>query len=145
MSARAAEQQSDRAAEASRAAPAARRSRLDPALIARVEAFSHRVADVAAALDHDRRPRRITDQVLASGTSVAANVFEADEALSRADFCRTLGIAVKELSETRYWIRFSAARGWVSPERLAGLEDESIQLKRILGAMIARVRHKDRT
>ncbi|HRQ71652.1 MAG TPA: four helix bundle protein [Phycisphaerales bacterium] len=145
MTHRAAEQQSGEAAEACRGAPVARRSRLDPALIARVEAFSHRVADVAAALDHDRRPRRIIDQVLASGTSVAANVFEADEALSRADFCKTLGIAVKELSETRYWIRFTGARGWIVPERLVGLEDESTRLGRILGAMSARVRRKDRT
>lgn len=83
--------------------------------------------------------------MLASGTSVAANVFEADEALSRADFCKTLGIAVKELSETRYWIRFTGARGWIVPERLVGLEDESTRLGRILGAMSARVRRKDRT
>jgi four helix bundle protein len=71
-------------------------------------------------------------------TSVGANVFEADEAMSRKDFCKSLAISVKELNESRYWIRRAAANGWTKPQRLAPLEAEAIELKRVLGAMVLR-------
>jgi four helix bundle protein len=48
-----------------------------------------------------------------SGTSVGANIFEADEAMSRPDFCRMLGIVIKELNETRFWLRLVVARKWI--------------------------------
>jgi four helix bundle protein len=52
------------------------------------------------------------DQIAASGTSVGANTFEADEAMSRKDFCKALGIANKELNETRFWLRLFVRREW---------------------------------
>ena len=36
-----------------------------------------------------------------AGTSVGANAWKADEAMSRADFCKGLGVVLKELNETR--------------------------------------------
>lgn len=114
--------------------------RLSRELLERAEAFSHRVFDVAEVIEKQRRPKRVVDQLVGSGTSVGANAWEADEALSRADFCKGLGIAIKEIVETRYWLRFVAQRGWVKPARLAALEAEGLELKRIFGAMLSRTR-----
>lgn len=58
--------------------------------------------------------------------------------MSRKDFCKSLAIAVMELNECRYWIRRGASNGWVKPQRLAPLEAEAIELKRVLGAMVLR-------
>ena len=46
----------------------------------------------------------IAKQVLRSGTSIGANVFEAQNAESRADFIHKMKIAAKEASETLYWL-----------------------------------------
>jgi four helix bundle protein len=48
-------------------------------------------------------------QLIRSGTSVGANVEEAQAAQSRADFIHKIEIALKELRETRYWLRLLVA------------------------------------
>ncbi len=117
--------------------------RLPEEILARAESFSYRALDVVQALRGTDCPRRIVDQLVGCGTSVGANTFEADEALSRKDFCRTLGIIIKELNEARFWLRLIGGRGWVKPDRLEGLEKEAFELKRIYGAMLSRTREKD--
>ena len=52
----------------------------------------------------DRGESVMSKQVLRSGTSIGANIAEAQYAQSRADFTTKLTIALKEASETRYWI-----------------------------------------
>jgi len=88
--------------------------------------------------------RRLVDQITASGTSVGANLFEADEAMSRPDFVRCLCISIKELNESRFWLRLCTRRRWSSSDRTAVLIDESDQLRRILGAMVARTKRIDK-
>ena len=117
--------------------------RLDAAFVERVEAFSDRALDVAEELQRQRRFARIIDQLVGSGTSVGANVCEADEALSRKDFAKSIGIAIKELNETRYWFRRIARREWIAVRRLTALQKEAAELKLILGAILTRTRRND--
>jgi four helix bundle protein len=98
--------------------------------------------DVADDLERSRRARRVVDQVVGCGTSVGANLSEADEAMSRPDFCKCLGIVVKELNETRFWLRFVAKRKWIPESQLAALQTEATELKSIFGAMLSRTRRK---
>lgn len=107
-------------------------------LLRRIEDLCDRVLDVVQALELKGISRRITDQLTGSGTAVGANVFEADEALRVKDFRKCLAIAVKELNETRFWIRLIARRDWLPSERLAGLLDECDQIRRILGSILQR-------
>ncbi|MFT6748413.1 MAG: four helix bundle protein [Flavobacterium sp.] len=46
----------------------------------------------------------IANQLLKSGTSIGANIHEAQNAESRADFIHKMKIAAKELEETKYWL-----------------------------------------
>lgn len=115
-------------------------SRLTDEFLNRIECFCDRVVDVVDALADQNRPRRMTEQLAACGTSVGANAFEAAEALSRADFCKTLGIMIKELNETRFWLRLVARRNWIPEPSLIPLLTEAEELKKILGAMLARTR-----
>lgn len=112
--------------------------RLEHEFLARIETFCDRVLDVVGAVREEGASGRILEQIAASGTSVGANLFEASEALSRADFCKCVGIGIKELNETRFWLRLIGRRGWVKPERLLGLEGECMELQKILGSMVAR-------
>jgi four helix bundle protein len=115
-------------------------ARLREETLQRVETFADRVVDVAEALQKQRRFSRVVDQLAESGTSVGANFFEANHALTTRDFVKTVGIAVKELSETKFWLRLIVRRGWFKPVRLARLLAETDELLAIFNAMIVRSR-----
>lgn len=115
--------------------------RLQGDILDRVESLCDRVLDVVDELERARVSRRILDQLTGAGTAVGANLFEADEALSRKDFVKCVAIAGKELSECRFWLRLVARRGWLgNPDRLDSLLDECDQIKRILGAILTKTR-----
>ena len=71
------------------------------------DAFSGRVVKMVRYLNSnsDRVLAPLYNQVLRSGTSIAANIREAQYAQSRADFISKLHIAAKEVNETRKWLR----------------------------------------
>lgn len=116
--------------------------RLKQQLLERCEAFADRGLALASALTRKRVFPRVIDQVCGCFTSVGANVFEADEAMTRKDFCKSLAIAVKELSECRYWIRRCRTNAWIPKERLELLEQEAIELRKVLGAIVLNTRRK---
>ena len=61
---------------------------------------------------------RIADQICGSGTSIGANVMEAQRAVSKADFINKMGIALKEAEETEYWFRIMERKIFAVSERL---------------------------
>lgn len=65
--------------------------------------FSLSIIRFCEVLDQDRK-YVISKQLLRSGTSIGANVFEAQNAESKADFIHKMKIAAKEASETLYWL-----------------------------------------
>ena len=60
--------------------------------------------------------RQIGSQLLRSGTSIGANVEEADAAQSRADFISKLTIGLKEARESLYWLRLLDRTGKLQPQ-----------------------------
>lgn len=117
--------------------------RLEASFVERAETFCDRALDVAEELARQGRFSRIVDQLVGSGTSVGANLCEADGALSRKDFAKSIGIAIKEMNETRFWFRRVAKRQWVAPERLSALQNEAAEIKLILGSIFTKVRRND--
>jgi four helix bundle protein len=80
-------------------------------------------------------------QIIRSGTSVGANVEEADAAESRRDFIHKMSIARKEARETRFWLRVILAAELLVDE-VRSLEQESDELVRILSAIIISAKQK---
>lgn len=117
--------------------------RIKSDLLEKTERVSHRMVDVAEVLASQRRSLRVVDQIIGCGTSFGANAFEADEAQSRPEFCRIVGTVLRELNESRYWLRFLQSRDWIESRRLTPLHADVEELKRIYGAMVARVRKAD--
>ena len=76
------------------------------------------------------------DQMFRSATSVAANYAEACEAESSKDFVHKLKIAMKELSETRIWLKLIGEAGYIENAKLVDLITESKELSRILSASV---------
>ncbi|KPL11979.1 hypothetical protein AMJ85_02345 [candidate division BRC1 bacterium SM23_51] len=80
--------------------------------------------------------RVIGKQLLRSGTSIGANVEEAQGGQSRADFVAKYGIALKEARETCYWLRLLGESGLVGRSRLETLLQEASEIAKILAASI---------
>lgn len=114
------------------------KGRLKPEFLQRTEAFADRCLAVAEQLLLDGRMSRIVEQLAASGCSVGANVAEANEALSVKDFRKCLGIACKELVETRFWLGLFVRRGWITAARLDPLLTELEEIKRVIGSILTR-------
>ena len=75
-------------------------------------------------------------QLLRSGTSIGANVEEAQAGQSKLDFISKNAIALKEARETIYWLRLIAASDALRKGHLSPLLSEADELARIIGAII---------
>lgn len=87
----------------------------------------------------DERPgvsRVLMPQILRAGTSIVANVEEAQAGQSRPDFISKMAIALKEARETHIRLRILATTAVVSEKKLNPLITEADELKRILAAII---------
>ncbi len=78
----------------------------------------------------------LAKQLLRSGTSIGANVEEAQAGQSRPDFIHKMAIALKEARETNYWLRLLEASEILSKDKLAELLKESNEIMKIIGAII---------
>ena len=76
----------------------------------------------------------ISNQLLKSGTSIGANVSEAQNAESRADFIHKIKIAAKEANETNYWLRICEASK--SYPEYGGLLNDVTEIGKILTSII---------
>ena len=66
--------------------------------------FAVRIVNLHRHLVARRQERPVADQILRSGTSIGANVGEAESAQSHADFIARMSIALKECGETGFWL-----------------------------------------
>jgi four helix bundle protein len=98
--------------------------------------FAARAGKVADALPDTRLGRHVAGQLVRSGTSPAPNYAEACAAESKRDFIHKLGIALKELRESRSWIKLIVKADLLPESRMAPLLDEAQQLCNIVGKSI---------
>jgi four helix bundle protein len=98
--------------------------------------FAARVGKVVDVLPDTRLGRHIAGQLVRSGTSPAPNYAEACAAESKRDFIHKLGIALKELRESRTWIKLIIKAELLPPARISPLLDEVEQLCNIVGKSI---------
>ena len=98
--------------------------------------FAARIGKVVDALPDTRLGRHVAGQLVRCGTSSAPNYDEACAGESRADFTHKISIALKELRETRGWLKFIIKTRMLPAKRINALLDECEQLGNILGQSI---------
>jgi len=86
------------------------------------------------ALPRTRAANVITNQILRSATSMAANYRAVGRARSKAEFVSKLGIVVEEADETVFWLEMLADSGIVSQKKMDNMLDEANQLMLIFSA-----------
>ena len=70
----------------------------------KAEKFAIRIVKCSRFIRETKREYSLADQLLRCGTSIGANLYEAEFAQSKADFISKMSIALKEASETKYWL-----------------------------------------
>jgi four helix bundle protein len=98
--------------------------------------FACRIVRLHRVATRNATSRPILLQLLRAGTSIGANLEEADAGQSKADFISKNRIALKESRETLYWLRPIAATGIVKPTRIADLTIEANEIVSILTAIV---------
>jgi four helix bundle protein len=106
--------------------------------------FEVRVCNVVDALPDTKAGRHIASQLVRSGTAAGPNYEEGCAAESRRDFCHKLGIVLKELRESRHWLRLVVRGKMLSVRKMSGIVDESDQLCKIIGKSVATAKGKGR-
>ena len=98
--------------------------------------FSVRIVNLCRYLREEQREFVLTKQLLRSGTSVGANVAEAQQAQSRQDFVHKSNIALKEAYETNYWLRLLHATGYLTNKEYESIITDCKELEKLLIAIV---------
>ena len=94
--------------------------------------FAVRTVNLYKFLTEEKKEFVMSKQVLSSGTSIGANVAEAQKAQSRPDFNAKLNIALKEANETYYWLRLLHRTEYISDEAFVSIEADINEIISIL-------------
>ena len=102
--------------------------------------FAVQIIRLCESMPTSSSTRHIRSQLLRSGTAPAPNYGEARSAESNKDFIHKLKIALKEMNETRIWIKILIRAKLMPSAQLAPVLDECEQLCRILSASVNTVK-----
>ena len=98
-------------------------------LLDKSKAFALRIIKVCNEIKREKKESILTNQLVRSGTSIGANIREAFYAHGRADFIAKLQIALKECSESEYWLELLIESGYYEDKTLL---DQCIEIKKLL-------------
>ena len=95
-------------------------------------AFAIRIVKACRHIVHEQKDFVLSKQLLRAGTSIGANVAEANQAQSWADFVSKLSIALKEAVETEYWLNLLRDTDGLTVAQAESLLVDCVEIKRIL-------------
>ena len=105
-------------------------------LIDKSIAFAARIVKLHQYLIKHKRETVLSKQILRSGTSIGANINEANYGQSKADFVSKRHIALKETAETEYWIKLLHLSGYIEDPLSNSLLNDCLDIKRMLVATL---------
>ena len=105
-------------------------------LVALSKAFAVNVIDLCEKTRERKKVSAILNQLLRSGTSIGANIHEANYASSKADFINKFQIALKECYETDYWLDVFHAANIITDEEYNDMFAQCSKIRKLLIASI---------
>ena len=94
--------------------------------------FAVRIVNLYKMLTNDRKEYVLSKQLLRSGTSIGANVSEAERGQTKPDFYAKMCIALKEANETHYWLRLLYETEYLTKKEFDSMENDIKELISIL-------------
>ena len=97
--------------------------------------FAVRIIRLYKYLCDNKREFVLSKQLLRSGTSIGANIAEAESAISKKDFLAKMYIAFKESAETLYWLDLLYETDYLSERQYRSMKEDCIELRKMLTAI----------
>ena len=109
-------------------------------VVQKSKAFAIRIVRLYNCLSAERGEHTLSKQLLRSGTSIGANVTEAECAISRKDFLSKMYIAYKECAETAYWLELLYETEYLSEKEYDSVYRDCMELKKVLSSITKSVK-----
>ncbi len=97
--------------------------------------FALRIIKLYKYLCNEKKEFVLSKQILRSGTSIGANIAEAEYGISKKDFLSKMYISLKETSETLYWLELLKGSEYISEREFNSLADDCVELKKLLSSI----------
>lgn len=98
--------------------------------------FALKIVKLHTFLSEQKREYVMSKQLLRSGTSIGANIREAQKAQSKADFIHKFSISQKECNETLYWLVLLHQSGFLEEKEFTTIHKEANELLKMLRSSI---------
>ena len=98
--------------------------------------FAIRIVKLYKYLCEKKKEFILSKQLLRSGTSIGANVAEAQQAQSKADFVSKISIALKETTETKYWLKLLNATEYLTDNEIKTVLADCVEIEKILTSIL---------
>ena len=98
--------------------------------------FAVRIVNLYKYLTVEKHETVMSKQLLRCGTSIGANVREAEQAQSRADFLSKQNIALKEANETEYWLELLRRTDFITASEYESINKDCVELNKLLISII---------
>ncbi len=108
----------------------------DNQLVLLSKAFAVETINLCEKIRERKKATAILNQMLRSGTSIGANIHEANYASSKADFINKFQIALKECYETDYWLGIFHDAGILTDEEFTDMYGQCSKIRKLLIASI---------
>lgn len=96
--------------------------------------FAVRIVKLYKYLCEEKHEYVLSKQLLRSGTSIGANLAEAECAISKKDFLSKIYIALKECAETKYWLELLNETEYLTEEQFQSIFSDCEELRKMLSA-----------
>ena len=98
--------------------------------------FAIRIVKLYKYLMDEKKEFVLSKQILRSGTSIGANINEAQQGQSKKDFLMKVNIALKECTETKYWIELLSATDYINQEQKESIIKDCIEMEKMLTSLV---------
>ncbi|MGB3639900.1 MAG: four helix bundle protein [Rivularia sp. (in: cyanobacteria)] len=98
--------------------------------------FAIRIVNAYKYLSIKQKEFVLSKQVLRSGTSIGANIAEANGAISNADFSAKISIAYKECLETKFWLNLLKDTNYISLKAFNSIHADADEISKILFSIL---------
>jgi TIGR02436 family protein len=104
--------------------------------------FAVRIVKLYTRLRDEKHEYVMSKQLLRCGTSIGANLSEAEFAISENDFLAKLYIALKETAETLYWLELLHETGYMTDAEFSSIGQEADEIQRMLSAATKTIKER---
>lgn len=98
--------------------------------------FAVRIVRLYQFLTQKQNEHVLAKQILRCGTSIGANINEAQQGQSKKDFLAKMNISLKECTETKYWLNLLAATDYIDIKQKNSIMGDCIEIEKLLTTIV---------